>query len=215
MLAHVVPLALVAAISPALLGASVEVLIAFGPRGRRMLLGYLLGAAVVVIAFLAAASALPQRATRGGALLVDAVDAVLAVVLLALAAVLAFRRPRPTSGPGRLQALLRSRWAAPGVVGLGALMMVTNISTLTVVVAGAHEAASSGGVTVGAAWTVLALGALAPILLPLLWAAVGRAAATRQLTLLDAVIARRGRVIGIVVCVLTACYLIARATGVL
>ena len=48
MIVHVLPLAAGAAVSPAVLGASIEILTAFGRRGRRMLVLYGLGAAVVV-----------------------------------------------------------------------------------------------------------------------------------------------------------------------
>lgn len=212
---HVLPLAAGAAVSPALLGASVEILAGFAGRGIRTLASYLVGAALVVCAALLLATALPQRGPSTGASAVsDAVDLALAALLVIVAAVLVFRRSGSGSG-ATLTRLRASRWLALGAAALGVLMMATNISTLVLVLAGAHETASAdaGALASGVAYGVLAFGALLPVLLPLGWAVLSPKTATRQLGRLQAVLSRHGRVIGIVVCLLTAVYLIVRGLG--
>jgi hypothetical protein len=126
---HVVPLALGAALSPAVLGASLELLAAFGKRGIRMLLLYLLGAAIVLAAAIVVASALPQRHEAKPTGAQDVVILALATVLVILALVLVFRHPASGSGSTGIR-LLASRWAGLGVFALGLFMMATNFSTL-------------------------------------------------------------------------------------
>lgn len=215
LLLHVLPLAAGAAISPALLGASLEVLVAFGARGRRMLLLYLAGAAAVVVAAFALSLVLPQRPpSRADTLISDLVDILLGAALLVLAIVLLVRRPHKRSGDG-VQRLVAARWVSLGVLGLGVLMMATNLSTLVLVLAGAHEIHSSEApaVTIVLGYAMLAVGALLPILLPLVWALVSPASAAKVLGRLNALLTKHGKVIGVVVCVLTAGYLIARGFG--
>lgn len=213
---HVVPLALGAALSPAVLGASLELLAAFGKRGIRMLLLYLLGAAIVVAAAIAVASVLPQRQEAKPTGVQDVVTLVMATVLVILALVLVFRRPASGSGSTGTR-LLASRWAGLGVFALGLFMMVTNFSTLVLVLAGSREIESGLGDPVWrvVGYLVLALGALAPVLVPLVWITVGGHTAMAQLQRLNAALAKRARPIGIVVCLLTAAYLYTRAFGIL
>ncbi len=115
-----------------------------------------------------------------------------------------------------MKRLLSSRWAGPAILLLGIFMMLTNVSTLVLVLAGAHEvrSAAAGAVADVIGEGVLVLGALLPILLPLIWAAASPAGAARELGRVNAVISRHGRMIGIVVCALTAAYLVARGLGV-
>lgn len=214
---HVLPLAAGAAVSPALLGASVEILAGFAGRGIRTLASYLAGAALVVGAALLLATALPQRGqSADSSVVTDVIDLVLAGLLVIVAIVLVFRRAG--SGDNETLARLRSsRWLALGAALLGVLMMATNISTLVLVLAGAHETASAGAgvLAAGIAYALLAVGALLPVLLPLGWAILSPTSATRQLGRLQDLLSRHGRVIGIVVCLLTAAYLIIRGLGVL
>lgn len=213
---HVVPLALGAALSPAVLGASLELVAAFGKRGIRMLLLYLLGAAIVVAAVIAVASVLPQRHEAKPTGAQDVVTLALATVLVILALVLVFRHPASGSGSTGAR-LLGSRWASLGVFALGLFMMITNFSTLVLVLAGSREIESGLGNTGWRAlgYLLLGLGALAPIVLPLVWMVVGGRTAMAQLQRLNAALATRARPIGIVVCLLTAAYLYARAFGIL
>lgn len=216
---HVLPLAAGAAISPALVGASVEILTVFPAQRIRILLAYLTGATLVVAAAFALTLALPQRATTGGARLQDALDLVLAGILLIAAALLLFQRARQgrASEGDQRRRLLASHWRILGVAALGVFMMVTNISTLTLLVAGAHEATAAGiSATVRVtALALLAVGALLPIVLPLLWVAIAPVSATRELGRLNSLLQKHGRTIGIAVCLVTAAYLAARGIGVL
>lgn len=222
---HVLPLALGAAVSPALIGASLEILGLFGPRGRKMLTTYLLGAALVVGAAVGLALLLPTRANSGasrsdvGTVIADSVDLVLGGLLLVLALVLLLRRPKAhgtaDGGSDSVRRLQSARSAPLATFGLGIVMMLTNISTLALALAGAHGLRSShepvGWVAAGG--VLLIIGALLPILLPLVWELIAPTAATRDLARLNAVLVRDGRVIGVVVSGATAIYLIARGLG--
>lgn len=218
LLLHILPLALGAAVSPALLGASLELLARFGRRGVRMLLLYLLGAALVVASVVAISLVLPQKPAAGGSSIIsDIVDIALAVLLLVIAGVLIFRRPAPAGERAKPtpKAHPQSKWAGVGVLGLGVFMMVTNFSTLVLLLAGSHEvtSASVDPVIRGLGYGLLAVGALAPILLPLVWMLVRPAEATRDLGRINDAITRHGRAIGIVVSLATAAYLLARGFG--
>lgn len=222
---HVLPLALGAAVSPALIGASLEILGLFGPRGRKMLTTYLLGAALVVGAAVGLALLLPTRANSGasrsdvGTVIADSVDLVLGGLLLVLALVLLLRRPKAhgtaDGGSDSVRRLQSARSAPLATFGLGIVMMLPNISTLALALAGAHGLRSShepvGWVAAGG--VLLIIGALLPILLPLVWELIAPTAATRDLARLNAVLVRDGRVIGVVVSGATAIYLIARGLG--
>jgi hypothetical protein len=214
-LIHVLPLALGAAVSPAVLATSLEVLIAFGKRGRAMLLLYFVGAAAVVAAVLGLAAFLPQRSpTKGDTLISDLIDIVLGALLLVLAIVLLVRHPKPKQND-QGQRMLGSRWAGLAVLGLAVFMMATNFSTLVLLLAGAHEvrSAATGPVEPVLGYGMLAVGALLPILLPLVWALISPASATRVLQRLNSVLARHAKAIGVVLCALTAAYLLARGFG--
>ncbi|QAY73337.1 hypothetical protein ET445_08255 [Agromyces protaetiae] len=226
MLLHVLPLAAGAAVSPALLGASLEILAGFPKRGKRLLLAYLTGAAVVVAAVIVLATALPRRAAPTGAKVVDDVfSLVLAGLLVVIAGVLALRRPRKAAqgagtaggagGDSRFARLRTSKWAVPGVAALGVVMTVTDVSSLVLVLAGAREVASADAPALAAAvgYLLLVVGALLPIVLPLAWVLVDPNAASRGLGRVNAFVSKRGRVLGIVVCLVTAAYLVARGLG--
>lgn len=214
-LIHVLPLALGAAVSPAVLATSLEVLIAFGKRGRTMLLLYLLGAAAVIAVALGLSALIPQRPpTKGDALIADLVDIIFGGLLLILAIVLLVRRPKPKKD-SRSQQLLASRWAGPAVLGLGVLMMATNFSTLVLVLAGGHLVHSAPASDAVPGYAMLAVGALLPILLPLVWALISPATATRVLQRFNGFLGRHAKVIGVVLCGLTAAYLLARGFGLL
>jgi len=218
-LLHILPFALGAAVSPALLGASLELLVKFGARGVRMLLLYLLGAAVVVTAVVALALVLPQRApSNASRVLSDVVDVALGALLLVIAAVLVFRRSaKGPRRPGFAERLSSSRAVGAGVLALGVFMMVTNFSTLVLLLAGSHELSPAGvdPLTRSIGYAVLAVGALLPILLPLGWVLARPAGAMRELSRIDAAIGRHGRMLGILVSLVTALYLLARGFGLL
>jgi hypothetical protein len=217
-LLHILPFAIGAAISPALLGASLELLVQFGKRGARMLVLYLLGAATVVASAVTLALVLPQRApTDASRVINDIVDVSLGALLLVIAMVLVVRKPSPVPPHRRGfgQKLATSRWVGAGIPGLGVFMMVTNFSTLVLLLAGSHELASLGvdPLVRGIGYVMLGVGALAPILLPLVWVLVQPTVAMRELESVNGIITRRGRVIGIVVSALTGVYLLARGFG--
>lgn len=209
---HVLPIAAGAAVSPTVFGVSVEILIAFAKLGTRMLALYLLGAALVVTVAAALAAVLPQPPrTSGEQVIGDIVDLVFGSILLILALVVAVRRP--SQHPRRSHHnLLSSRWAGWGAVALGLVMMVTNFSTLVLVLAGAHEITSSsaGALVRTIAYGMLGLGALAPILIPLLWATLRPTDAARGLQRINAFLDKHGRLLGVVVCGLTGLYLVLR-----
>ena len=215
LLLHVLPLALGAAVSPALLGASLGILGAFGSRALRMLGLYLVGTAAVVMAALALTALPVVHLRRGGGAVSDVVDLALAAVLIALAILTAVRRPRPASG--REQALLKSRWAGPGVIGLGVLMMATNVSTLVLVIAGGRDVAADHSPLLWRALAagLLCCGALLPVLLPLLWRIASPVRAQHGLAAIERTFRRHSRAITIVVCGATAVYLVLRGLGIL
>lgn len=207
------PLALGAAISPALVGASLGILTAFGRRGPRLLALYLLGSGVVVAVALALASAPVVKTHRSAGAVADVFDLVLAAILTALAVVTAVRRPRPSSP--RAAKTTSSRWAGLALLGLGIAMMATNVSTLVLVLAGGRDvavAAADPALRAGG-YALLTVGALLPILVPLLWRILSPASAERGLARLESFFRRHGKVITISVCLLTAGYLVIRGIG--
>src|SRR6186713_2599018 len=81
------------AVSPAPLGAGVEILVAFGRRGRVMLLLYGLGATLVAVAAMTLSGTLPERGGAGRPI-ADVVDVGLGGCVLVMAADCVQRRPR-------------------------------------------------------------------------------------------------------------------------
>jgi hypothetical protein len=88
------------AVSPAPLGASVEILVAFGRRGRVMLLLYGLGATLVAVAAMTLSGTLPERGGAGRRL-ADVVDAGLGGCVLVMAADRVLRRLDTAICPAR------------------------------------------------------------------------------------------------------------------
>lgn len=217
LLLRVVPLAAGAAVSPALAAASIEILSVFGTRRVVRLLTYLCGAVIVLVLAFAIVRVLPSAPGRSSPrdTGVDIVDIVLGAALLVIAVVL-LRPPRPRRpGPSRLTRLTSSRWVGIGVLGLGALMMVTNPSTLLLVAAGAREIQNAeAGVAIDLICViVLAVGATLPILAPLSLAVVSPKRTTALLTPLQSFLDRHGRLLGIVVSAATGLYLVSRGLG--
>ena len=206
------PFALGAALSPALVAASLGILSTFGGRGPRVLTLYLVGAAIPVGVALALAALPTVQEPREVRNIQDVVDLLLAAILIVLAIVAAVR-PAAAVRP-RTPSFADSRWAGPGALGLGIVMMATNISTLVLVVAAGRDLARSDDALTWRAigYLVIVVGALLPILAPLLWRVLSPARAERGLGAVDGFIGRHGRPIAIAVCLATALYLIVRST---
>lgn len=209
MLAHLLPLAIGAACSPALLAVTIE-LLAVGPDGARRRAGcYLAGAALPVVALgtlgVFIAPSLLARGFVGDDRVIDVVDVVLGVLLVAVGCWLVARRrpaaasPRSPSGHGEL-------------VGLGVVMMVTNLSTLVLFIAGLREVVVADidetGEVIGVA--VLVVGALVPVLGPLGIDIVAPGPSRRVLDPAQRLVAHHGTTIAAVVSLVFGAYLIGR-----
>ena len=100
LIAFLGPLALGAAVSPALVAASIGILGAFGERATRVLSLYLVGAAVPVGVALALGGLPAIREPREVRNIQDVVDLLLAAVLIVVAIVAAVRHARrPGAAP--------------------------------------------------------------------------------------------------------------------
>jgi hypothetical protein len=213
LLVRLTPLALGAAVSPALLGASLGIL-STGARGARLLVAYLAGSAVVVAAVLGLTAYPAVHSHRSTATIADVVDLVLAGVLVALAVGTAVR---PRSRKARASSPLSSRAAGIGVFGLGIAMMLTDVSTLVLILAGGRDISEA---RVALAWEIwsyalLSVAALAPILGPRVWRLASPQRSQRGLAVIDAFFTKHGKPIAIAVCLGTAAYLTLRGFGIL
>lgn len=210
LIAHLVPLALGAAVSPALLAVVLEVLATQGPRARRSVLGYLVGAALPLILLgvvgLFLVPQLLQRRVTGAGRVVDAVDVVLGAFLILLAVGLTVRRPRKGAQGNQ------SRTGASRMIGLGVVMMLTNVSTIVLTLAGLREIALAdvSSPPKAAALAFLVVVALTPIWLPLLVAVAAPRVMARVLGPASTLMRRHGRSIAVVVSVVSGGYLVGR-----
>lgn len=137
--AVVLPLGLSAAVSPVMF--TQQVLLVSNPGGRRSAKVFLAGAVLVLLAVVVTVW------FAGGAVNLPAVprldaaaDVFLGVMLLALAVAVGLRQPRKPRG----QRGPAKRRAPSAALGFGAFSMVTNVTTLAIVVAAAKEVAASG-----------------------------------------------------------------------
>lgn len=209
MLAHLLPLAIGAACSPALLAVTIE-LLAVGPDGARRRAGCYLAAALPVVALgtlgVFIAPSLLARGFVGDDRVIDVVDVVLGVLLVALGCWLVARRRRPAA------ASPRSPSGRGELVGLGVVMMVTDLSTLVLFIAGLREVVVADvdetGEVIGVA--VLVVGALVPVLGPLGIDIVAPGPSRRVLDPAQRLVAHHGTTIAAVVSLVFGAYLIGR-----
>jgi uncharacterized membrane protein len=217
LLATVLPLALGAAISPTLL--ALQLLVLAGPT-RRLPRGWALaaGAALVLGGFsLLGFTVLSQL--HGAGHHRSARDAIIAFVAAGLLGLLALRslHHRPSSGEehkertaGRL-ANASTFW----FLGVGAVGMVVNFSTLVLFLAALHEiarsAASTGARTV--TFAILFVVTLAPVVVPVGLVTVLGDRADLPLSTANSFVSRHARTIGIGVEVVFAAYLVWKGFG--
>ncbi|MDO8143310.1 GAP family protein [Isoptericola sp. 178] len=187
-LAVVVPLALVGAVSPMML--SEQTFLLSGRDGRRVAARYALGVVLTLLVILSAlvlfgrSLALPKEPTLSASL-----DIVLGslLVLLAVALEVRRRRHRPTEP--------RSRALGPGAAfGFGVFSMATNFTTMAVLVPAAKEIAAGGLEVVGRVVAILVVVVVAslPAWLPLVLTLVAPGPAGRGLKALADFVAKRG-----------------------
>lgn len=220
-LLHAVPLALGAAISPALVAVTVELLATGGSRRRIEVLAYLLGGAVPLLGIgvlgLFAVPAILGPSNAREQLSVDVVDAVLGLALLVLATRLVIRRlrqPRDQGGtPARTGANPPSLHSNVRLVGLGIAMMLTNVSTI-LLSAGALreiERADISPIAKTAALMVLVGVAMTPVWFPLLIDVVAPRASARVLEPISRLLERHGTAIAASISTFFGLYLLLRS----
>ncbi len=216
LLASVLPLAVGAAISPTLLALQLLVLSGANPLPRAWALA--LGSALVLAAFsvlgLTVLDHLHPAHHHGS--LRDAIIMFGAGALMgALAARSLLKRPTPAEQhTSRTAARLESAPTA-WFVGVGAVGMVVNFSTLVLFLPALHEIARSSTVLGDrvAAFTVLYVITLLPVLLPVGLVTVLGSRAAPALDATHRWVARHSRQIGIAIELVFAVYLIGRGFG--
>ena len=214
LLVAVLPLALGAAVSPTLL--ALQLLVLSGPTHRLARAWALaLGAALVLAAYsLLCVTALqhvrPHHAHRSAT---DATVLIASGVLLgALAVRSRLHRPTPGEKHTSKTAERMNTAATPWFVGVGALGMVVNFSTLLLVLPAVHEITHSSVSTADrvVAFVVLYLIVLLPVLLPVVAATVLGSRADPVLTATHRWVGRNARTIGTVIEVVFAVYLLVK-----
>ena len=215
LLLQVVPLALGAAVSPALL--TVMVLTISSPRrgvarGVALTAGVLASLAVLTALGLTVLSHVTSHASATKTAVSDAVDVTVGLILLALALkALVDHKTSPTSD----DAPDTSRRAPMGLLatfGAGAALMVTNVTTIILYVPAMKEITKSDVSDTGkavAALIVLFITAL-PVLLPLAVRLTAPTASQRWLGSLNATISRHHRAVIVAVEVVFGVYLLAK-----
>jgi hypothetical protein len=216
LLVAVLPLALGAAVSPTLL--ALQLLVLSGGSSHRLARAWALtvGAALVLGAFSLLCATALQRVRPHHADHKSATDAAVLLASGALLGLLAVRSliRRPTAGekqPSRIAARMET---APTVwfIGVGALGMVLNFSTLLLVLPAVrvivHSTAGTG-VQV-AAFAVLYVVVLLPVLVPVLLVTLLGPGADRALDATHAWVGAHSRMIGVVVETVFAAYLVVR-----
>jgi hypothetical protein len=218
LLVSVLPLAIGAAISPTLLALQLLVLTgATKPRARAWALAA--GSALVLAAYAALGLTVLNHlhpAKHGHHSVHDAVTMFVAAGLLALLAVRSFVR-RPTSAErhktrtsGRL-ATAPTSW----YVGVGALGMVVNFSTLLLFLPALHEITRSSAdlVARGLAFALLFVITLLPVLVPVGLVTILGERADPALEATHTFVNRHARQIGIVIEAVFALYLVWKGFG--
>ena len=213
LLVAVLPLALGAAVSPTLL--AVQLLVLTGTTHRLARAWALtLGAALVLAAFSILCVTALQRIRPHHPSHRSATDAAVLLVSGALLGLLALRAMirRPTAGeqqPSKIAGRLDT--ASTGwFVGVGALGMVVNFSTLLLVLPAMHEITHSTASVASkvAVYAVLYVIVLLPVLVPVLLVAVLGSGADRLLDATHTWVGAHSRTIGVVIEVVFAVYLV-------
>ena len=218
LLLSVVPLAIGAAISPTLVALQLLVLTgATKPVARAWALAG--GAALVLAGFsvlgLTVLSHLHHAERRHHSVTDGVVLFVAAALLLALAVRSIVRRPTADEAHSSRTAARLANAPTLGFVGVGAIGMVVNFSTLVLFLAALHEITRSSVALAeqGVAFAVLFVITLLPVLVPVgLVSALGSRADPALATARDFV-ARHTRQIGIAVEIVFACYLVLKGIG--
>ena len=189
-LALVLPLALVGAVSPVML--SQQTVLLSRPDGRRLAIRYALGVAatlliiVTTLVFFGRSIALPDEPRLSAGL-----DVGLGAALLAVAGLVLARHRSHRSRPR----VPKQRSLGPNAaLGLGVFSMLTNLTTITVLVPVAKEIAASGlGVIaqISVALVVVAVAAL-PAWLPVALSVAAPGPADRGLRALAGLLERHG-----------------------
>jgi hypothetical protein len=190
-LAVVVPLGLAGAFSPVMLTEQLVVLA--GPGGRRAATRYAAGVALTLLVVAGAVVVGGRSVSLPAEPHLDAtLDLVLGVLLVALAVVVRWRRPRAHEGRPR-----RGAAGARTPLAFGVVSMATNVTTLALVVPAAKEIAASDLGPAGRAVVLAVLVALAaiPAWSPLALTEIAPGPAGRGLRALAGLISRRGRLL--------------------
>ncbi|MBA2952245.1 hypothetical protein GON03_19685 [Nocardioides sp. MAH-18] len=206
-LAVVLPLALVGAVSPVML--SEQTLLLSRRNGRRVAASYAGGVAGVLLVFVSAlvlfgrSVSLPHEPSLSATL-----DVVLGCLLLALAVVLLARQHRPRREKRPHQRDL----SPPAALGFGVFSMATNFTTLAILVPAAKEISASGLDAAARAVLILVVVVVAalPAWLPLALTVIAPGPASRGLTVLADLIAKRGALLAVLLLTALGLFLVAR-----
>ena len=206
-LALVIPLAFAGAISPVML--TEQTVLLAGRDGRRVAASYALGVATTLLVLLSLlvlfgrSIALPKEPSLSASL-----DIVLGALLVLIAAVLRYRRPRsPKPRKSRDRGLSPTQ-----ALGFGVVSMATNFTTLAVMVPIAKEIAASH-LDVLARLVVLAIVvvvAALPAWLPLAMTLVAPDPTRRGLEALGDFIDTRGRLVTVLLLAAVGLFLVVR-----
>jgi hypothetical protein len=218
LVASILPLAIGAAISPTLL--ALQLLVLTGgtkPLARAWALAA--GAALVLAGFSVLGLTLLDRLhpdRHGHSSLRDAVIMFVAAGLMALLAVRSLRK-RPTTAEQQKSRTAGRLESAPTVafVGVGAIGMVVNFSTLVLFLPALHEIARSTVDLTGraVAFAVLFLITLLPVLVPVVLVSVLGSRADPALRATHEFVSRHARQIGIGIEMVFSVYLIVRGVS--
>lgn len=190
-LAVVVPLALIGAVSPVML--SEQTVLLSGRDGHRVAARYAIGVAATLLAIVSAlvvfgrSIALPTEPSLSATL-----DIILGSVLLVLAAAVQIRQHR--NHPDRPKKLEQRALSPNAALGFGVFSMATNFTTMAILVPVAKEIAASGLDAVARVVVVLVVVVVAalPAWLPLALSLVVPGPADRGLRAVENLINRRG-----------------------
>ena len=215
LLVAVLPLALGAAVSPTLL--ALQLLVLSGPTHRLARAWSLaIGAGLVLGAFslLCVTGLQHLRPHHDGHKSATDATVLLASGLLLGALAVRSRIRRPTAGERHSSKIADrlTKASTPWFVGVGAIGMVVNFSTLLLVVPAVHEITHSSAPTTDqfVAFVALYLIVLSPVLVPVVLATVLGSGADRALDATHEWVGRNARTIGTVIEAVFAVYLIVK-----
>jgi len=216
LLVAVLPLALGAAVSPTLL--ALQLLVLTGTTDHRLARAWalVLGSALVLGVFSILCATVLHRVHPHHGSHTSVTDAVVLLASGALLGLLALRSlaGRPTVGERQPSAITaRLGTASTGwFVGVGALGMVVNFSTLLLVLPAIHEITHSTATTVTqvAVFVVVAVIVLLPVLGPVVLVTVLGSGADRMLAAAHTWVGAHSRMIAVVIEVVFAAYLVVK-----